>query len=131
MTRDEMKDRISMALKDPTLQQGFEIICKENAELKKQLENLQAMLQAEREVRCNTEYLKKVIELEKENEQLNFALLSKPKSPTVIIVDDIDTAVKIAKARKIIEELYDIIPASMADYAKEPMERARKFIKEF
>lgn len=35
MTKDEMKNRISMALKDPTLQQGFEIICKENAELKK------------------------------------------------------------------------------------------------
>lgn len=32
--KDEMKDRISMALKDPVLQQGFEIICKENAELK-------------------------------------------------------------------------------------------------
>lgn len=38
MTKDELKDelknRISMALKDPVLQQGFEIICKENAELK-------------------------------------------------------------------------------------------------
>lgn len=34
MTKDEMKDKISMALKDPILQQGFEIICKENAELK-------------------------------------------------------------------------------------------------
>lgn len=32
--KDEMKNRISMALKDPILQQGFEIICKENAELK-------------------------------------------------------------------------------------------------
>lgn len=38
-----MKDKISMALKDPVLQQGFEIICenlaeleKENAELKEQ-----------------------------------------------------------------------------------------------
>ena len=29
MTKDEMKNRISMALKDPILQQGFEIICKE------------------------------------------------------------------------------------------------------
>ena len=28
------KDKISMALKDPVLQQGFEIICKENTELK-------------------------------------------------------------------------------------------------
>ena len=34
MTKDEMKNRISMALKDPILQQSFEIICKENAELK-------------------------------------------------------------------------------------------------
>ena len=33
MTKDEIKDKISMALKDPILQQGFEIICKENAEL--------------------------------------------------------------------------------------------------
>ena len=40
MTKDEMKDKISMALKDPILQMGFEVICsklsrleKENAEL--------------------------------------------------------------------------------------------------
>ncbi len=34
--KDEMKDKISMALKDPTLQQGFEIICKNLAELEKE-----------------------------------------------------------------------------------------------
>jgi hypothetical protein len=38
MTKDELKNeiknRISLALKDHILQQGFEIICKENAELK-------------------------------------------------------------------------------------------------
>lgn len=34
MKIDEMKNRISMALKDPILQQGFECICKENAKLK-------------------------------------------------------------------------------------------------
>lgn len=39
MNKDEMKNKISMALKDPILQQGFEIICKENAELKKQNTN--------------------------------------------------------------------------------------------
>lgn len=38
MTKDEIKNRISMALKDPVLQQGFEIICKENVELEKELE---------------------------------------------------------------------------------------------
>ena len=39
-TKDEMKDRISMALKDQVLQHVFEIICKENnenVEIKKQL----------------------------------------------------------------------------------------------
>ena len=43
MTKDGMKDKISMALKDPILQMGFEVICsklsrleKENAELKEQ-----------------------------------------------------------------------------------------------
>ena len=35
--KDEMKNRISLALKDPILQQGFEIICKENEELKNKL----------------------------------------------------------------------------------------------
>lgn len=33
MTKDEMKDKISMALKDTVLQQGFEIICKNLAEV--------------------------------------------------------------------------------------------------
>lgn len=42
MTKDEMKNRISMALKDPILQQGFEIICKENAELNKKLSEAEA-----------------------------------------------------------------------------------------
>ena len=47
MTKDEMKDKISMALKDPILQMGFEVICsklsrleKENAELKEQIEKM-------------------------------------------------------------------------------------------
>lgn len=40
MTKDEMKNRISMALKDSILQQGFEIICKENSELEKRNEQL-------------------------------------------------------------------------------------------
>lgn len=44
MTKNEIKNRISMALKDPVLQQGFEIICKENAELKHQLENVELRL---------------------------------------------------------------------------------------
>ena len=37
---------------------------------------------------------------------------------------------QLTRAKEIIEELYNIIPASMSDYAKEPMEHARKFMTE-
>jgi len=40
MTKDEMKNKISMALKDPILQQGFEIICKNLSELEEQIEEM-------------------------------------------------------------------------------------------
>ena len=42
MTKDEMKDKISLSLKDANLQQGFEIICKRIAELEKENEGLKA-----------------------------------------------------------------------------------------
>ena len=51
MTKDELKNRISMALKDPILQQGFEIICKENAELKNQVSYLEDNLRVARKDR--------------------------------------------------------------------------------
>jgi hypothetical protein len=44
MTKDEMKNRISLALKDPILQQGFEIICKENAEQKDEVKKLKLLV---------------------------------------------------------------------------------------
>lgn len=44
MNKDEMKNKISIALKDPILQQGFEIICKENAELKEKNEKSNVLL---------------------------------------------------------------------------------------
>ena len=40
MGKEEMKNKISMTLKDPILQQGFEIICKESTELEKKNEEL-------------------------------------------------------------------------------------------
>lgn len=44
MTKDEMKNRISFALKDPILQQGFECICKNLAELEKENADLREEL---------------------------------------------------------------------------------------
>lgn len=49
MTKDELKNKISMALKDPMLQQGFEIICKEIAELRKHKHECETSL-------CRAEY---------------------------------------------------------------------------
>lgn len=40
MAKDEMKNRISLALKDPILQQEFKCICKENVELQEQVEKI-------------------------------------------------------------------------------------------
>ena len=42
MTKEELKNKISMALKDPILQQGFEIICKNLAGLEKENAELKA-----------------------------------------------------------------------------------------
>ena len=72
----------------------------ENQELQDQNRNLQVMLKAEREVRCNEEYLKHVTELEYENEQ----------------------------AKDLIEDMLDKIPASHSDYYKDVIERARQFL---
>ena len=57
-TKDELKNRISMALKDPILQQGFEIICKENAELEK--ENVRLESQVEQLQKINSEQKEKL-----------------------------------------------------------------------
>ena len=47
MSKEDMMNKISFALKDPILQMGFEVICsklsrleKENAELKEQIEQM-------------------------------------------------------------------------------------------
>lgn len=80
------------------------------------------------------EYLKpiekRIAELEKENAELKGQVEMSNK----VYNDNLDYSHHIegqlTKAKEIIEELYNIIPASMADYAKEPMEHARKFMTE-
>lgn len=64
MNNDEIKNRISMALKDPVLQQGFESICKENAELEQKLEQTEKDLS---DYQFNYPTIK---ELQKENAEL-------------------------------------------------------------
>ena len=77
--KDEMKDKISMALKDPVLQQGFEVICENLAELEKEKCELLGIIQGKDKV---------IQELKKE---LNSMLVSKNQ--------------QLAKAKEIIEKM--------------------------
>ena len=73
----------------------------------------------------------RIAELEKENAELKEKL--KPENCLKLLAKEgyiKFTSDQLTKAKEIIEELYNIIPASMADYAKEPMEHARKFLTE-
>ena len=74
---------------------------------------------------------KRIAELEKENAELKEKL--KPENCLKLLAKEgyiKFTSDQLTEAKKVIEELYNIIPASMADYAKEPMEHARKFLTE-
>lgn len=63
--KDELKNRISMALKDPILQQGFEIICKNLTDLENKIADIKANCDLAIEGRDV-----RIMELEKENERL-------------------------------------------------------------
>ena len=108
MTKDEMKNRISMALKDPVLQQGFEIICKDLAISEHDREHNDYEL---------TEVYKKVEQLEKENSQLKEANqilatmnesmwveLEKKRAESQGITNKLH---QLIKAKEIIKELLD------------------------
>ena len=101
MTKDEMKDRmkgkISMALKDPILQMGFEVICsklsrleKENAELKEKISVLLSCKNCsenkggwicvkEYENKCLAQKIEFIKELEKEKCELLGIIQGKDK----------------------------------------------------
>ena len=103
MDKDEMKDKISMALKDPILQMGFEVICsklsrleKENAELKEQCSIL---------ADCNTCHSSCKNENAEMKEQLT-------------------------KAKELIKEMLSILPKENIEGVYEITEKAEEFIRE-
>ena len=103
MTKDEMKNRISMALKDPILQQGFECICKENAELKSIAEFQQS---SNMDTRLENKKLKEVLAV---GTTCNKGLISRNKfleeetdKYRNMVFDKIE---QLDKAKEIIEEL--------------------------
>ena len=104
MTKDEMKDKICMALKDPVLQQGFEIICKNLAELEKEKCELLGIIQGKDKV---------IQELKKE---LNSMMVS--KNP------------QLAKAKELIKEMLSILPKENIEGVYEITEEAERFLRE-
>lgn len=87
---------------------------------------------------CQKEYenkcLAQKIQFIKELQQENAELKGQVEMSYEVYNNNLDYSHHIedqlTKAKEIIEELYNIIPASMSEYAKEPMEHARKFMTE-
>lgn len=88
MTKDEMKDKISMALKDPVLQQGFEIICKNLAELEKENAELKGIKDIATLIRANNETVITLMQLNNmlvnKNQQLTKAKKTSYKMGRII-----------------------------------------------
>lgn len=132
--KDEMKNRISMALKDPILQQGFEIICKNLAELKTENNKLLDVI--------NNQDVK-IADLEKNYKDSLVAcgvlkkkveLLAQP-SPLESMQDTLITTQKVAyekqneqltKAKEILKMIVNYYPC----YNKTITEQAEQFLRE-
>lgn len=87
MTKDEIKNKISLALKDPILQQGFEIICKENTDLQNRnrelLESCEGATMMYKDLQNAKEIIKKLLHtLENKESEYTFAL--KPTHPVLV-----------------------------------------------
>lgn len=122
--KDEIKDKISIALKDPLLQQGFEIICKENAELDCQMNRNKYCYSCvnatdrcfRKEIGCPCEkyksYKDENAELEKENAELKSkncwktCEYAEPKSQW--ISQHIQDVAQLSKTKEIIKDYMTI-----------------------
>ena len=89
-------------------------------ELEKEIAELKADNDARKFAMAMSEKVEK--QLREENEELK----SEKGCETCTKFDE----VKLTKAKELIEDMYDKIPASHSDYYKDVMERARQFIKE-
>ena len=130
MIKDEMKNKISMALKDPVLQQGFEIICKnlaelekENAELKEKVSYLEDNLRVARKDRENLQLdvAKGLKEFVKDYPATSLRYLANEKYVE-----------QLTKAKELIEELSSSLSVvgECDDEECELLNRAEQFLKD-
>ena len=135
--KDEMKDKISFTLKDPILQQGFEIICKENAELDCQMNRNKYCYSCvnatdkcfRNEIGCPCEkyksYKDENVELEKENIEL------KDKLEILISVGNTCTkglSKQLNKAKEIIKDYMTIVKGSHTTVCGVPEENRTIYV---
>ena len=117
--KDEMKDKISMALKDPVLQQGFEIICKNLAELEKEKCELLGIIQGKDKV---IQELKKAYKTGFQD-GYNKAFVEADKNLKAIVTD-------FNKAKELIKEMLSILPKENIEGVYEITEEAEQFLRE-
>lgn len=113
---NDLKNRISFALKDATLAQGFEFICKRIAELEKGNEEL---------VDKKTDLEKRIFELEKENADLkaeiglNEVTIQEQLKERVKVIKENEDLKKQISCYKAYESHYDEIEEDVKAIAKE------------
>ena len=127
MTKDGMKDKISMALKDPILQMGFEVICsklsrleKENAELK---EKISVLLSCKN---CPENKGGWICEKEYENKCLTQKIVYIKELKEDIAEHD----KQLTKAKELIKEMLSILPKENIEGIYEITEEAEQFLSE-
>ena len=110
-TKDEMKDKISMALKDPILQQGFEVICKNLAELEKENAQLKSKNcwktceYAEPKSQWISQHIQDVVQLTKAKEIIkDYMTIVKGAHTTVCGVPEENRTINVLKLNKEAEE---------------------------
>lgn len=109
---NDLKNRISFALKDATLQQGFEIICKRIAELEKENKKLQDFLSVGSSLNKGLNSTNKALEEERD------------KFRNMVFEKD----AQLIKAKEIIKEMLSILPKENIEGVYEITEHAEQFL---
>ena len=136
MSKEDIMNRISFALKDPVLQMGFEVICsklarleKENAELKANNQFLNNLVREkeQRGLEIQEDLLRENAELKSKNcwKTCEYA---EPKSQW--ISQHIQDVEQLAKAKEIIKEMLSILPKENIEGIYEITEEAEQFLRE-
>lgn len=145
MTKDEMKDKISFALKDSILQQGFEVICKNLAELEEKISVLLSCKNCpenkggficvkEYENKCLSQKIEYINELKKEKCELLGIIQSKDEVIQELKKElnsmPVSKNQQLTKAKEIIRDLLQVLPKENIEGVYEITEEAELFIRE-